>query len=125
MPPGNWPPSVSAISAAITTQIALISDPSAASPSSQRSGRGMKPLVRRTYLAYAAPLDRALCFSSSRLPVRLTEPHHGIAEVVRVPGVAPQPAVEHPPGVGRVGPEPAQLRVPGHAGTGRQQVAVR
>ena len=32
----------------------------------------MKPLVRRTYSAYAAPLDRAMCFSSSRLPVCLT-----------------------------------------------------
>ena len=32
----------------------------------------MKPLVRRTYSAYPAPLDRAMCFSSSRLPVCLT-----------------------------------------------------
>ena len=32
----------------------------------------MKPLVRRTYSAYAAPLERAMCFSSSRLPVCLT-----------------------------------------------------
>ena len=38
----------------------------------QRGGQGMKPLVRRTYPAYAAPLDRAMCFSSSRLPVCLT-----------------------------------------------------
>ena len=40
----------------------------------------MKPLVRRTYSAYAAPLDRAMCFSSSRLPVcltsRRTQPGH-------------------------------------------------
>jgi hypothetical protein len=73
-----------------------------------------------------------MCFSGSLLPVCLTsmfvmytgeatkstpspceqrqqpqaEPHDGIAEVVRVPGVAPQAAVEHPPGVTRVGPEP-------------------
>jgi len=39
------------------------------------------------------------------------EPHHGVAEIVRVPRVAPQAGVEHPPRIGRVGPEPAQLRV--------------
>ena len=40
------------------------------------------------------------------------EPHHGIAEIVRVPGVAPQATVEHLPGVGRVGTKPARLATP-------------
>jgi hypothetical protein len=92
MPPGDWPPGVSAISAVITTQIALISDSPPTSPSSQRSGRGMKPLHRQRH----EPPDPALP-AVARVNVR-AEPE-------------PQTAVS----------TSTSTRRPGHAGTGRQQ----